>query len=113
MSESEQHSKLLPVDDDIVVKFPAGGVVIYFHRDLLFDASQSPYNSTKIFVDKVAGYIHKLFRPLELLKEGIKAEILEPGKKWVTGKIRLRLVIEFIPDEPEKSPLDDIRKMNL
>ena len=57
--------------------------------------------------------------PEELCEQGIKAEILEPGKNWVTGMIRLRLVVEFIPDEPKKngtsnkivSALDDIRNI--
>lgn len=53
----------------------------------------------------------------ELYQQGIKLEILEPGQRWKTGKIRLRLVLEFIPDEPENggapSSLDVIRKMNL
>lgn len=46
-----------------------------------------------------------------------KCEIIQPGKHWQTGKIRLRVVIEFCPDEPESdrdldSPLDDIRQMS-
>ena len=54
--------------------------------------------------------------------EGVESEILCPGKGWRKGKIRLTL--EFLPDEPEleeietnkeiaqpESPLDDIRRM--
>lgn len=54
--------------------------------------------------------------------EGVESEILSPGKGWRKGKIRLTL--EFLPDEPEleeietnkeipqpESPLDDIRRM--
>ena len=27
--------------------------------------------------------------------------MIEPVKPWITGNIRLRLVYEFIPDQPE------------
>ncbi len=56
-------------------------------------------------------------------KDGIPCELLQDGieKK---GKIRLKVIIEFIPDEVEviqgvegitdkRSPLDDIRQINL
>ncbi|WP_052055895.1 KGK domain-containing protein [Myxosarcina sp. GI1] len=50
--------------------------------------------------------------------KGVKAEILEAKTgEWKKGKVRLRVVLEFCPDEleePEKlsleSPLDDIRQ---
>lgn len=52
--------------------------------------------------------------------EGMDAEILEPNTKaWKKGKIRMRVVLEFCPEESEeeqtetisnKSPLDDIRQ---
>ncbi|MFW6296407.1 MAG: KGK domain-containing protein, partial [Halothece sp.] len=36
------------------------------------------------------------------------------GKGWQKGKFRIRVALEFIPDEPEnnqpESPLDDIRQ---
>lgn len=51
------------------------------------------------------------------LGDGIYCQVLQPGKDWQTGKIRLR--IEFIPNNPvppktnihekESSPLDDLR----
>ncbi len=56
-------------------------------------------------------------------KDGIPCELLQDGieKK---GKIRLKVIIEFVPDEVEviqgaegitdgRSPLDDIRQINL
>jgi len=56
------------------------------------------------------------------LGDGIDCEILKIGAKgWQKGKIRIRVSVEFIPDEPEieqtpetthpESPLDDIRRM--
>lgn len=54
-------------------------------------------------------------------KQGIDCEILKPTSGgWKKGKVRLKLTLEFCPDEPDiietpstnqsLSPLDDIRK---
>ena len=47
--------------------------------------------------------------------DGIDCEILKVGSiGWEKGKVRLKVSLEFIADEPEEiepeSPLDDIRK---
>ncbi len=42
-----------------------------------------------------------------LLGEGLECEVLRPGSNWQKGKVRLSL--EFCPNEPE-SPLDDLRQ---
>ncbi|MBW4489118.1 MAG: hypothetical protein KME12_15120 [Trichocoleus desertorum ATA4-8-CV12] len=55
------------------------------------------------------------------IQGGAPCEILEPGKAWRKGKIRVKVSLEFCPDEvelpePEKSqvsnqsPLDEIRQ---
>lgn len=120
MSESEKPFKPLPMDDGVVVKLPTGTDIVTV-GNRVFRASGSPlYHSTKELEDKIAKPIYDN-SSRELFKQGVKVEILEPGKKWVTGNLRLRLVFEFIPDEPENSkppgesvsPLDDIRRMNL
>lgn len=62
----------------------------------------------------------------EWFHDGVKCEILTGAKNWQTGKIRMRVVLEFCPDEPdieetlleknqersnqEESSLDDIRQ---
>ncbi|GAX42528.1 hypothetical protein NIES4075_35290 [Tolypothrix sp. NIES-4075] len=43
------------------------------------------------------------------LNEGVDCEILKPGGYWKRGKLRVRVTLEFCPDEPE-SPLDDLRQ---
>jgi 2-iminoacetate synthase ThiH len=60
--------------------------------------------------------------------EGVKAKVLKYGARdWQEGKVRMRIVVEFCPDEPEveeiavpnepespsepDSPLDEIRRM--
>ncbi len=59
---------------------------------------------------------------------GVKAKVLKYGARdWQEGKIRMRIIVEFCPDEPEveeieeppelesvsepESPLDEIRRM--
>ena len=37
---------------------------------------------------------------------GIASQILKPGEQWQDGHFRLRIVAEFIPDEPEIIPAD-------
>lgn len=48
--------------------------------------------------------------------EGIDCEVLKPGTKgWQKGKLKLKVTLEFVPDEPnineQDSPLDDLRRM--
>jgi hypothetical protein len=49
----------------------------------------------------------------QLLGAGVSCKILKLGStNWQKGKLKLRVSLEFEPDEPEipSSPLDDIRK---
>ena len=39
-------------------------------------------------------------------KEGFPSRILQPEEHWKEGKIRLRVVAEFIPNEPEGAATD-------
>ena len=45
---------------------------------------------------------------------GIPAKLLRPGLPWIAGRVRVRLVVEFEPEDPGSasngSPLDDLRK---
>lgn len=103
MSELEQTFKVLPVDGDVVVKLSEGTVIESFNTTA-FDASESPiYVDAKELNDKVVGSIFDNFNNLDLFEQGVEVRILEPGKKWVTGKICLRLLFEFIPNKPENN----------
>ena len=120
MSNSEQFSQPLPVDDNIIVKLPENTNISVVGNGIFKVRGSSLYNSTKEFVNKLAAPIYEN-SSLHLFSLGVNVEILEPGKQWVSGKLRCRLVFEFIPDEQENnttpsvsaSPLDDLRKMNL
>jgi hypothetical protein len=51
----------------------------------------------------------------EWFNEGKKCEILKLGStEWQKGKVRLKVIVEFCPEEPEvsepESPLDDLRQ---
>jgi hypothetical protein len=75
---------------------------------IYFTGSKGPFHST-IQVQEV----HEQMTRSQYLKcfvdEGTEVEILRPGQTWQRGKLRLRL--EFVPDQPESS-LDDIRELN-
>ncbi len=48
------------------------------------------------------------------MTDGVTCEVLNVGGKWKTGKVKLKVVLEFCPDEPtastaNNSPLDDLR----
>lgn len=49
------------------------------------------------------------------IEQGINCERLNPGDpQWKKGKVRIKVTVEFVPDEPEssdyQSPLDEIRQ---
>ncbi len=47
-----------------------------------------------------------------LLKEGIPCQLLKPQQNWRKGKLKLKLSLEFIPENQNKnwqSSLDDLR----
>ncbi len=64
-----------------------------------------------------SGEIPEMNRKL-LFIEGMSCEILQPGKNWQKGRVRMKVSFEFQADEPEievietntsESSLDDIR----
>jgi len=87
------------VNENVVVKLPKSTQIRTINSTLVFNASESPlYSSTKELEDKIVKPIRQSIRPEEIFTLGIKAEILEPEKKWVAGNLRLSFVFEFIPD---------------
>ncbi|GET37369.1 KGK domain-containing protein [Microseira wollei] len=46
------------------------------------------------------------------LDEGVSCEVMKPGGNWQKGKVRVKVTLEFSPDEPinPPSPLDDLRQ---
>lgn len=95
MSNLEQFTKPLPVDNDVIFELHETQKVINYEDSYIFNSHQSPYISTKTFVVKILEKIVQHISHQELLKSGIKIRIIEPGKNWITGKIRMRLVLNL------------------
>ena len=54
-------------------------------------------------------------KPTDWFAEGVDCQILKAGSDgWKKGKLKIRVIVEFNPDEPEileyQSPLDEIRR---
>ena len=105
--------------------------VVSFGTNITFKISRLLEIANRTFLDKALDLIneqlksHGLGSLLPMNKtnwnvNGIDGEILEPNAKaWKKGKIRMRVVLEFWPEESEEeqsktvsstSPLDDIRQ---
>lgn len=68
---------------------------------------ESLTNSKTSRIDEIKAAIkERLSGREQWLDEGIECEMLQVGRHWQSGKIRLKL--EFIPAEVS-SPLDDLR----
>ncbi len=120
MNAPEQPFIHLPVRDDVIVKINEKAF-FSLNNVFIFNSDQFLYSSTQEIADKFVNIIADFSSNQDFLEKEIKAGVLEPGKKWVTGTIRLRLVVEFIPDELENngtsgelgSLLDDLRNKNI
>lgn len=103
-----------------------GDVVIDFDG-YIFKVSQLYLALANLFL--IAGGLYELNTQLESIQsrclpsiensenwinKGVDCQILKPGKNWQSGKFRMKVTLEFCPDEPEiiepESPLDDLRR---
>jgi hypothetical protein len=91
MNAPEQTFKQLPGSDD-VVKLPPSTYITIGGNEVFSPINSPFYSSTKELKDKIANPIRSYCNTATWSEDGIKVEILEPGNKWVTGKVRLRLV---------------------
>jgi hypothetical protein len=73
------------------------------------------------FIDGISKVISLSTEAMELLTEGIQCRVMTTRQQgWRIGKIRLKIELQFIPDEPLTeqntnnfdSPLDEIRKIS-
>lgn len=115
----EDNSYLPQYGDDDVLSFASGqmfkvGKLREAVKFAFTDQNRIPYSLSDALNEKgvsVGGANTKL-----MLEQGVDGEVLRIGAKgWQKGKIRIRITVDFHPDEPEiaqpESPLDDIRKM--
>lgn len=111
----EEHSYFENCNENDVLScgnllFKVSKIKQVFKESLLRDVSNALENAlrAKLTPDKQAIGADTCFR-----ENSTSWEILKLGaKNWQKGKIRVRVIIDFHPDEPEKieSPLDDIRQ---
>jgi len=73
------------------------------------------------FIDGISKVISLSTEAMELLTEGIQCRVMTTRQQgWRFGKIRLKIELQFIPDEPLTaqnidhfdSPLDEIRRIS-
>lgn len=73
------------------------------------------------FIDGISKVISLSNEAMELLTEGIQCRVMTTRQQgWRFGKIRLKIELQFIPDEPLTaqnidhfdSPLDEIRRIS-
>lgn len=111
----EENSYLPNCDDNDVLSF----------NDNLFKVSKIRYAVKLAFTEPcyIPEILHVALQqngiqinPKFWLSNGVNCEVLKLGaKNWQKGKFRIRVSVEFIPDESEipqpESPLDDLRKI--
>ena len=110
-----EHNKYLANDDD-VISFSADSLFKVFK----FKEAVNSFVSGRLLQAMKEHFHHigirgKFIDEFNIFRDGQNCEILNVGSNgWKKGKVRLKVTLEFIPDEPEinelESPLDDIRQ---
>ncbi|AFY40707.1 KGK domain-containing protein [Nostoc sp. PCC 7107] len=93
-------------------------------KEKLFKVGKFRETLNHVFTQRLVNIVNATFQERKLpvtntqefLDSGLECEILKIGAKaWESGKIRIKIAVEFIPDEPEitepESPLDDLRRL--
>jgi hypothetical protein len=123
---SEEFEILEPNEVVTILEENYNYLVVLSHKT--FRADEFVVRANKPFSEGLvrnrSGYPSDL--PDKWFNTGIDSEILKLGaKNWQKGKVRIRVSLEFCPDEPEieeivsnqlevappESPLDDLRRM--
>ncbi|MEA5537289.1 KGK domain-containing protein [Crocosphaera sp. XPORK-15E] len=117
------HNEYLENDDDVIAfgadsmrkisKFK--NIIRLFLEGELSNKLVEYLEKSGIQCAKIYDYKNRSTNNYKWLTNGKDCEILKVGSNgWKKGKIRLKITLEFIPDEPEinepESPLDDIRQ---
>ena len=111
----EENSYMSDCGDDDVLAFNSNLVKVGKFRNLVKFA----FNDSKQIPGKIFELLYTNGVNINLkdaFENGLDGEVLKIGAKgWQKGKLKIRVSVEFYPDEPEisepESPLDDIRKM--
>ena len=119
--------KFEPLQDDEVVSVPQANQRIPILNHPLIKFGDLRKALTKVIKTHFLGVGNDSDEKLKWLGEGVDVEILKYGSPgWKKGKIRIKVSLEFCPDEPypeeisastkgessePESPLDEIRRM--
>ena len=121
------HNEYLNNDDDVIAFSADSMCKMSRFKDLIKNCVSSNFSNQLVeYLEKAGMQNLKIYSRSnnstksyltnnKWLTEGKDCEILQVGSNgWKKGKIRLKVSLEFIPDEPEineiESPLDDIRQ---
>jgi hypothetical protein len=59
------------------------------------------------FNTAIKKYVNPNNKAEDLITNGLECRLLRPGNHWIEGK--LKVYMEFEPNQPENSPLDEFR----
>lgn len=105
MNSGEQNNEFYQIPQDAVVVLNKVG----FSNELIEDKIDriSPDFSRRFHQELMNSKIFSSWDGSEKwFTTGINSQMLKPGEKWQDGRFRLRIVAEFVPDEPEIIPAD-------
>ncbi|WP_107669195.1 KGK domain-containing protein [Cyanothece sp. BG0011] len=110
-----EHNHYFDNDDDVIAFSADSLVKLSKLKEVINSFIKS--RLLKVMTDHFhhIGIRGEFINSFDVFKYGQNCEILQVGSNgWKKGKIRLKVSLEFIPDEPEikeiESPLDDIRQ---
>jgi hypothetical protein len=107
------YEKVPEIAEDSLIVFDKFGIQLDFIEEQIIDtleemstAIHSKFTEANIFSDD------ETFE--EWLQSGYIFRVLEPGKNWQTGRLRFRVVTEFIPDafEEQETPTQESEQSN-
>ncbi len=105
MNSEKQNSNFSEIPQDAVVFLNKVGFGCELIQDKI--ASVSPDFSHRFHQELMNSKIFPSWDgSTEWFTTGVRSQILNPGEQWKKGHFRLRIMAEFLPDEPETSPAD-------
>ncbi|WP_199330444.1 KGK domain-containing protein [Microcoleus sp. FACHB-68] len=83
-----------------------GDHVVSIEEDTQFRIPLESVQVVSKWLSRLNGFLFRnLIGDERWINEGMTAKFLKLGSsQWIKGKVRIRVVIEFCPDEPEPSP---------
>ncbi|MFS8859807.1 KGK domain-containing protein [Synechococcus sp. B60.1] len=117
MSSNDQpQDRFVEIDASPNTVIDIGGGLIY-SKEFIWACLESAYNNfgsrlyDKLRAKNIPGSVN--FYQITDAR-GIPVKLLRPSLPWVDGRVRVRLIVEFEPEDPgsasDGSSLDDLRK---